>query len=43
MSEALGPVTLAPRDNQFLPGQGGFGVQGEPGLRAYLKSPLCVS
>jgi cell division protease FtsH len=32
MSEALGPVTLASRDNQFLPGQGGFGVQGGSGL-----------
>jgi cell division protease FtsH len=28
MSEALGPVTLAPRDNQFLPGQKGFGMGG---------------
>lgn len=27
MSEALGPVTLAQRDNQFLPGQS-FGPQG---------------
>ena len=27
MSEALGPVTLAPRDNQFLPGQSGFGCR----------------
>ena len=26
MSEALGPVTLASRDNQFLPGQNGFGA-----------------
>jgi len=32
MSEALGPVTLASRDNQFLPGQGGFGTQGGAGL-----------
>src|SRR3712207_5156486 len=28
MSEALGPVTLAPRENQFLPGQDGFGIAG---------------
>jgi cell division protease FtsH len=26
MSEALGPVALAPRDNAFLPGQDGFGM-----------------
>jgi cell division protease FtsH len=32
MSEALGPVTLAPRENQFLPGQGGFGGPGGAGL-----------
>jgi cell division protease FtsH len=32
MSEALGPVTLASRENQFLPVQGGFGVQGGSGL-----------
>jgi cell division protease FtsH len=31
MSEALGPVTLASRDNQFLPGQT-FGPQGGNGL-----------
>jgi cell division protease FtsH len=31
MSEALGPVTLASRDNQFLPGQS-FGSQGGAGL-----------
>jgi cell division protease FtsH len=31
MSEALGPVTLASRENQYLPGQPGIGMGGDSG------------